>query len=124
MPTYHYVCSKCDHEFEVVQPITAAPLTVCPKAHCAAPRWGRGKVKRRPAGGAGLLFKGSGFYITDYRSESYKAAAQKESGTAAPKKEGGDSAPAPAPKPDPKPATTKPVAPTAAGTGSKAKPTT
>jgi predicted nucleic acid-binding Zn ribbon protein len=51
----------------------------CPKELCRLPKWGHGKVKRLPGLGAGLIFKGSGFYITDYRSDSYKEAAKKES---------------------------------------------
>jgi len=78
MPTYEYVCEKCGHQFEKVQPISAKALTVCPKELCAQKRWGAGKVKRAITGGAGLLFKGSGFYITDYRSDKYKEAAKKD----------------------------------------------
>ncbi|HEY3861056.1 MAG TPA: FmdB family zinc ribbon protein [Verrucomicrobiae bacterium] len=78
MPTYEYVCSKCEHHFEISQPITAAALLTCPKDHCRRKPWGKGKVKRAIGGGAGLIFKGSGFYITDYRSEGYKAAAKKD----------------------------------------------
>lgn len=78
MPTYEYTCSKCNHTFEVVQPITAKALTVCPQDLCPQKPWGRGKVKRGVGGGAGLIFKGSGFYITDYRSDKYKAAAKKD----------------------------------------------
>jgi predicted nucleic acid-binding Zn ribbon protein len=54
------------------------PLKVCPKDRCQAKLWGKGKVKRVIAAGAGLIFKGSGFYITDYRSDSYKEAAKKD----------------------------------------------
>jgi putative FmdB family regulatory protein len=79
MPTYQYVCEKCGHAFDLFQSMTAAPLTVCPQEQCPKKRWGRGKVRRAISGGAGLIFKGSGFYITDYRSESYKSAAKKES---------------------------------------------
>jgi putative FmdB family regulatory protein len=82
MPTYEYVCEKCGHQFEKVQPISAAPLTICPKELCAEKRWGKGKVKRAISAGGGLLFKGSGFYITDYRSEKYKEAAKKEASPA------------------------------------------
>jgi putative FmdB family regulatory protein len=82
MPTYEYVCSKCEHHFDLFQPITDSALTVCPKEHCGMKRWGKGKVKRAIGGGAGLIFKGSGFYITDYRSDSYKEAAKKESAPA------------------------------------------
>ncbi|HEY9172425.1 MAG TPA: zinc ribbon domain-containing protein [Verrucomicrobiae bacterium] len=78
MPTYEYVCEKCGHQFEKFQSITAKPLTVCPEELCARKRWGKGRVKRLLGAGGGLLFKGSGFYITDYRSESYKQAAKKE----------------------------------------------
>jgi putative FmdB family regulatory protein len=80
MPTYEYTCQKCGHVFDVYQPITASPLEICPQDQCPRKRWGRGGVRRSLSGGAGLLFKGSGFYITDYRSESYKAAAKKEAG--------------------------------------------
>lgn len=84
MPTYEYVCSKCGKEFEQFQSIKAKPLTTCPEDLCAQTRWGRGRVKRKLSAGAGLLFKGSGFYITDYRSEGYKQAAKKESEGAKP----------------------------------------
>jgi len=73
MPTYEYICEKCDHEFEVFQSIKADPLKDCPKAKC------KGKVRRLIGTGAGIIFKGSGFYETDYRSESYKAGAKKDS---------------------------------------------
>lgn len=90
MPTYEYVCAKCDHTFDVFQSIAEDPLTVCPKDLCARKHWGRGRVKRAISGGAGLLFKGSGFYITDYRSESYKAAAKTESAAPSGGGAGGD----------------------------------
>lgn len=79
MPTYGYICEKCGQEFEHVQSISAAPLSVCPKERCKKKTWGKGKVKRTIGGGAGLLFKGTGFYITDYRSDKYKEAARKDS---------------------------------------------
>lgn len=85
MPTYEYVCEKCGSTFEKFQPIVDPPLTICPKELCPQKKWAKGRVKRQIGAGAGLLFKGSGFYITDYRSEGYKQAAKK------------DSAPAPAP---------------------------
>jgi putative FmdB family regulatory protein len=78
MPTYEYVCEKCGHQFEKIQPISAQPLTVCPKEDCAQRRWGKGKVKRAISTGGGLIFKGTGFYTTDYRSEKYKEAAKKD----------------------------------------------
>ena len=112
MPTYEYVCEKCGHQFEQIQPISASPLTVCPKAHCSQKPWGKGKVKRAISGGAGLLFKGSGFYITDYRSEKYKEAAKKESAP----KAGGDSKPASGG------GDSKPAAPKAESSGTKSPP--
>ncbi len=84
MPTYEYVCAKCGHEFEIFQRITAKPLMICPADVCMQKKWGRGRVTRKLSAGAGLLFKGSGFYITDYRSEGYKQAAKKESESAKP----------------------------------------
>ncbi len=79
MPTYEYICEKCGHEFECFQSMKDDALTTCPKESCPKKRWGKGKVKRAIGSGAGLIFKGSGFYITDYRSEGYKAAAKKDS---------------------------------------------
>src|SRR6476619_4039664 len=79
MPTYEYVCEKCGHQFEKSQSMTAKQLTVCPQELCQLSKWGKGKVKRTISGGAGLIFKGSGFYITDYPSENYKAGAKKDS---------------------------------------------
>ncbi len=72
MPTYEYECNRCGHSFEKFHSISATPPKRCPKC--------RGKVRRRVGMGAGLLFKGSGFYITDYRSEGYKKAAKSEQG--------------------------------------------
>src|SRR6185312_9040676 len=83
MPTYEYVCLKCDHTFEKVQSMSENSLTTCPKELCGMKKWGKGKVKRAIGAGAGLIFKGSGFYITDYRSENYKAGAKKDSAPAA-----------------------------------------
>jgi putative FmdB family regulatory protein len=83
MPTYEYVCEKCGHQFEKFQSISAKPLTTCPEDSCAQKKWGKGKVRRAISGGAGLIFKGSGFYITDYRSDKYKEAAKKESSPSA-----------------------------------------
>src|SRR5262249_21674025 len=81
MPTYEYSCQKCGQTFEAFQSMRDEPYRECPKELCRLPQWGRGKVKRLLGTGAGLIFKGSGFYSTDYRSESYKAAAKKESGS-------------------------------------------
>jgi putative FmdB family regulatory protein len=85
MPTYHYICDKCQTEFELFQPMRDAPLHTCPRDKCGQKKWGRGKVRRVLSGGAGILFKGSGFYSTDYRSDGYKQAAKKEAEAAAPK---------------------------------------
>jgi putative FmdB family regulatory protein len=93
MPTYEYICSKCNDTFDLFQPITDQAITTCPKDRCRQKKWGKGKVKRRIVSGAGLIFKGSGFYITDYRSEKYKEAAKKDSPTPPPSGEG-KSAPA------------------------------
>ena len=82
MPTYEYVCEKCGREFEKIQSIKDASLKICPKEHCGKKKWGRGRVKRKIGAGAGLLFKGSGFYITDYRSKNYKDSAKKDSAPA------------------------------------------
>jgi putative FmdB family regulatory protein len=94
MPTYEYICEKCGREFEAVQSIAARPLRICPKELCPRKKWGRGRVKRKISAGGGLLFKGGGFYATDYRSEGYKQAAKKDSTPPAPS--GGDAKPAPA----------------------------
>ena len=78
MPTYEYQCLKCKKPFEIFQSMKDEPLQTCPKEQCQMKTWGKGKVKRQLGTGAGLIFKGSGFYITDYRSEGYKASAKQE----------------------------------------------
>jgi putative FmdB family regulatory protein len=88
MQTFEYSCQKCGQNFEAFQSMRDEPFRECPKDLCRLPKWGHGKVKRLLGTGAGLIFKGSGFYSTDYRSESYKAAAKKESAPKA--SEGGD----------------------------------
>ena len=67
MPTYDYECRTCGHRFEVFQKMSDPKLTECPVEQCA------GQVRRLLGTGAGLIFKGSGFYQTDYRSDSYKS---------------------------------------------------
>ncbi|HAM71715.1 MAG TPA: FmdB family transcriptional regulator [Verrucomicrobiales bacterium] len=79
MPTYEYACQKCGHQFELFQSMKADTLKVCPKDLCPKKTWGKGKVTKLMGAGAGLIFKGSGFYITDYRSQNYKDAAKKDS---------------------------------------------
>ena len=78
MPTYEYHCEKCGKNFEAFQSMRDDPFRECPKELCRRAKWGHGKVKRLLGTGAGLIFKGSGFYSTDYRSPSYKEAAKKE----------------------------------------------
>lgn len=72
MPTYEYECEKCGHRFELFQQMSEARRKRCPKC--------RGKLRRLIGTGAGMIFKGSGFYTTDYRSDSYKEQKKKESG--------------------------------------------
>lgn len=109
MPTYEYECTKCGHEFERFQRMTESPVKRCPKC--------KGAVRRKIGTGAGLLFKGSGFYITDYRSEGYKKAAEKASEKAkdssAPKSESSNAAKESAPA--------KPAAKAKAAPATKAK---
>jgi len=99
MPTYEYRCPSCGTEFEQFQKMSEPPVYPCPS--CGA------EAERRMSAGAGLLFKGSGFYITDYRGEGYKKAAEADKGGAAPAASG-DAKPAteskPAPKAESKPA--------------------
>jgi putative FmdB family regulatory protein len=71
MPTYEYQCDACEHNFDEFQGINDPPLKKCPKC-------GKPKLRRVFGSGAAVIFKGSGFYQTDYRSESYKAAAKAE----------------------------------------------
>jgi putative FmdB family regulatory protein len=90
MPTYEYECTACGHKFEKFQSIKAAPIKKCPEC-------GKQKVKRLIGIGAGLLFKGSGFYITDYRSEAYNKSAKADAApatAASDAKPAGDTAPA------------------------------
>jgi putative FmdB family regulatory protein len=72
MPTYEYECAKCHKEFEIFQSMKDDALKTCPKDKCRQKTWGKGKIKRKLGAGAGFIFKGSGFYITDYRSDGYK----------------------------------------------------
>lgn len=117
MPTYEYHCTKCGQDFDAVQSMKDPHYGVCPKELCRQETWGQGEVKRQMGAGAGLIFKGSGFYITDYRSEKYKESAKKDAGAApaAPAAGGGGEAPkpkadaaAPAAAPAPKPAAPAP----------------
>jgi putative FmdB family regulatory protein len=122
MPTYEYECTACGHTFDAVQSMKDPHFTDCPQAGCPGP------VKRKIGRGAGIIFKGSGFYQTDYRSESYKAAAKKESagggdggGAATTTAGGGGSTPAPAAAPAPAPAPASTSTSTSSSTGSSGK---
>lgn len=87
MPTYEYECKACKHRFEELQSFSEAPLTKCPACK-------KKKLQRLLGAGAAIIFKGSGFYQTDYRSDSYKSAAKADAPAAATEKTGTD-----APKP-------------------------
>ena len=101
MPTYEYRCTSCNADFEKFQRMSDEPVAECPE--CGA------KAERRLSAGAGLLFKGSGFYITDYRNDSYRKAAKSDSGESTAKSgESKSSAPA-----------AKPTAETGSGSGNK-----
>ena len=76
MPTYDYVCDACGHQFEEFQYMSEEPLTKCPECK-------KKKLRRLIGTGAAILFKGSGFYQTDYRSDSYKSAAKSDSASPA-----------------------------------------
>ena len=73
MPTYDYICENCGYEFEQFQVITAKPIRKCPRCSNIS-------LKRLIGSGSGVIFKGEGFYETDYRSESYKKAEKSEKG--------------------------------------------
>ena len=79
MPTYDYICDSCGHEFEAYESIKADSQTVCPTCH-------EPKLRRKIGAGAAILFKGSGFYQTDYRSDSYKKGAQADKTASEPAK--------------------------------------
>jgi putative FmdB family regulatory protein len=72
MPNYDYQCESCGHRFEVFQSMNDAKLSACPQPEC------HGSVRRLLGTGAGVIFKGSGFYQTDYRSDSYKSASKSD----------------------------------------------
>jgi putative FmdB family regulatory protein len=71
MPTYDYMCTGCGHNFDHFQSITSPPLKKCPSCE-------KNSLKRLIGSGSGIIFKGSGFYQTDYRSESYRQAQDKD----------------------------------------------
>lgn len=84
MPTYDYVCKSCEHEWELFQSIKANPKRKCPEC-------GKLKAKRIIGPGAGIIFKGSGFYQTDYRSSAYKKAAEADKSAQKKSQEGSES---------------------------------
>ena len=83
MPTYDYECRECGHRWELFQQMSASPKRKCPEC-------GRLRARRLIGPGAGIIFKGSGFYQTDYRSDSYKQGAEKAKKAAELKKESSD----------------------------------
>jgi putative FmdB family regulatory protein len=105
MPNYDYECEKCGKTFEAFQSMKDKAFETCPESSCLMETWGKGKVRRLLGTGAGLIFKGSGFYITDYRSEGYKQAAKQDSGSGATKTESKPAAPAATPAPTSTPKT-------------------
>src|SRR5262245_12155618 len=102
MPTYDYVCDACENAFEEFQSMSEEPLKKCPKC-------GKLKLRRLFGAGAAVIFKGSGFYQTDYRSESYKSAAKAEQETAKPAEKNGT------------PSTSEPTAKEKSESGAKGK---
>jgi putative FmdB family regulatory protein len=115
MPTYDYVCDACEHAFEEFQGFNDQVLTKCPQC-------GKKKLRRLFGSGAAVLFKGSGFYETDYRSDSYKTAAKKDQEAAKPASGDGAATNGTADKSDTagKSESAKPAAP-AKGAGKSAK---
>lgn len=101
MPTYEYKCDACGHEFDELQSFSDEPLTKCPKCK-------KKKLRRLFGTGASIIFKGSGFYETDYRSESYKSGAKAESDATKPAETKGESKDA-AKNGESKPAAKKPA---------------
>lgn len=81
MPTYDYVCRACGHQLEIFQSMSERPKRKCPEC-------GANQLERQIGAGAGFLFKGSGYYLTDYRSDSYKKAAEKDASSAKETKSG------------------------------------
>jgi len=92
MPTYEYVCDACGHQFDLFQSIQADPERKCPKCR-------KLKLRRLIGAGAAVVFKGTGFYKTDYRSEGYKSAAKKDTGDSSSTKKAETKSEAPAAKP-------------------------
>ncbi|HEU4881381.1 MAG TPA: FmdB family zinc ribbon protein [Longimicrobium sp.] len=119
MPTYEYRCPECGNEFEKFGKMSDPPVMECPQ--CGA------EAIRKISGGAGLVFKGSGFYITDYRGEGYKKAAEGDKGASSSSSGGGESTsgsksePAAAPKSDSKSSGSSPSGGSSSGGASKSE---
>lgn len=110
MPTYEYRCNACRHQFETLQGIKEPALKKCPEC-------GKNRLQRLIGAGAGFIFKGSGFYITDYRSSSYQEKAKAESnGASQPAGEAKGDSSSSSPKAESKP---KPAASSRKGSGAK-----
>jgi putative FmdB family regulatory protein len=109
MPTYDYICDACGHEFEAFESIKADPQTICPTCHEA-------RLRRKIGPGAAILFKGSGFYQTDYRSDSYKKGAEADKSSKPSETKAADSA-ASSNGTSPPPAPAKAEAPKASSSG-------
>lgn len=112
MPTYEYRCAECGNEFEQFGRMSDPPVQECPNCHAQA--------QRKISGGAGLVFKGSGFYITDYRGEGYKKAAESDKSASSggeSKSSESKSEPAAAPKSESKPSGSSSSGTSSGGTG-------
>lgn len=110
MPTYDYVCDACDHKFELFQGINDALKKKCPEC-------GKNKLRRLFGTGAAIVFKGSGFYQTDYRSEGYKKSAAADSSSSS-----GESKSAESKSSESKPAESKPASSSSDNASKKSKP--
>lgn len=115
MPTYEYQCDDCGHNFDEFQMFSEAPLTVCPKC-------GKTTLRRVFGAGAAIIFKGSGFYQTDYRSESYKSAAKADKDSAGSSASGSSGSTGDAKPAAPAAGTSPPAAPTGGGSTGPSKP--
>jgi putative FmdB family regulatory protein len=115
VPTYEYVCDACGHALEIFQPMSEAPKKKCP-------RCGKSKLARRIGAGAGFLFKGSGFYLTDYRSKSYTEGQKADSGASAETKSSAESPVTPADASSAKKSETRSESKSDSGSAAKARP--
>lgn len=114
MPTYEYECDACSHRFELLQSMSEPAVRKCPKCK-------KLKVRRLISGGAGFIFKGSGFYETDYKRNRSSSETAKRAADESPKSDAAPATPAAADKPDAKPATSKPSKPSSEPRGGSKK---